>query len=349
MKLYLLRYLLFITVLAQLFSCQKDEGLALDLKSKPFEFGIIGELYPVIKDENAKSLQIVIPQDSNKAVLTAFFSGSGQSGLLNSQLIVNQKQVSNFSAPVQLTLKSSDNSSSTNWTVIVKTESEALGLGTHVSESKSLDRNYEYYQQQQGSGTFSGVNCGPAVSTMAAQWADPKFDKTVTEARNAILPKGGGWYTSNVMEYLQAAEVNSMMVSLTNFNANIRNCIDRDYLVILCLDMFYVNYNANSKQQTDKFYVSTKKGTGHYIVVKGYKLVDGKLYLEVYDPNSNGAKNPVSNELKGKNRYYLADQLKAATENWWNYAIVVAPKGNQVKLYESSLLQNGSNTPKQGG
>lgn len=333
MKLYLLRYLLFITVLAQLCSCQKDEGLVVDLKSKPFEFGINGALYPAIKDEHTKSLEIIIPQDSNKAALSAYFSGSGQAGLLNNLPISNQKQTGNFTGPVQLTVKANDGAPGTNWTIHVKSESEALGLGSVINESKSLNKNYDFYYDQGNTGTFSGVNCGPAVATMAAKWANENFSKTVVEARAAFKPKGGGWETSDVLDYLNDAGANTQLTSLINFNKNIKNAIDKNYLVILCLDMFFVKYNGNAKQQTDKFYQSVKEGTGHYILVKGYKVVDGKLYLEVYDPSSNGAKNTLTGQLKGQNRYYSADQIKTATEKWWNYAIVVADKGNKVQLY----------------
>ena len=111
-----------------------------------------------------------------------------------------------------------------------------------------------------------------------------------------------------------------------------KQCIDKKYELIICLDMYLVDYNPIKTEQTGKFYITNHKDWGHFILVKGYKIVDGKMYLEVYDPNSSGAQNPLTKQPMGKNRYYAADQIQRATQDWWKYAIVVAPKGQKVEL-----------------
>jgi hypothetical protein len=314
------------------FACSKEEQkpLAPDVE---FEFGVLGQLFPVIKNKNQRSLEIIIPQEDSKSNLKAFYTLPPKTQLwLNNSLLVDSQTTLNYSMPVRLSLIS-ENHIQQDWTVYVKTELEAYGLGAILTASKSLDRNYEFYREQKGSGLYAIENCGPAVAAMAVHWADSELNKTVLDARKSIKPQGGDWSTSDLIDYLTAAGIQSSMVYLSNVNQNVKKYIDLNYLLILCLDMHQIKYNANPIEKTNKFYQTFHSGWSHFLLVKGYRIVDGTFYLEVYDPNSYGKIHDLSHQPKGKDRYYAADQIKLATDAWWKYAIVVAPKGESVKLY----------------
>ncbi len=208
---------------------------------------------------------------------------------------------------------------------------EADGLGTHLTASKSLNKDYSYYFDQFDGSQYQGINCGPTVTTMAIKWADSTFSKLPVDARNTIPASGGWWYTSDINNYLNMNGINHVILSFTPSTADavIETSIDNNNEVILCLDMYYALYNPDPTQHTNKFYVTTAPNWGHFLLVKGYKQVDGKLYYEIYDPYTDH-ETYADNTPKGKDRYYLNSTITDATNVWWKYAIVVAPKNQQV-------------------
>jgi hypothetical protein len=104
--------------------------------------------------------------------------------------------------------------------------------------------------------------------------------------------------------------------------------VDLHQLVIIDLEMFSVRLNSDDHSHTDRFY-TTNPGLGHYIVVKGYKEVDNEMYFEVYDPNSFTVTYDDGN-LKGKDRYYRAEDLFEATKTWWPKIFIAAKKGTAI-------------------
>jgi hypothetical protein len=227
---------------------------------------------------------------------------------------------------------------------------QAYGLGTHLDAEKSLNKDYNYYFDQFDGSQYQGINCGPAVTTMAIRWADPDFSKNPVDARNVIPENGGWWYTPDIDNYLNLDNINHIIVQFNSSTANdiVKNSIDNNNLLILCLDMFYVDYNPLATQHTNKFYGTAAKDWGHFLLVKGYKQVDGKLYYEIYDPYTNH-ETYQDNSPKGKDRYYLNTNILAATNVWWKYAFIVAPKGQQVIASTKLKINSMQNIPVAGG
>lgn len=104
--------------------------------------------------------------------------------------------------------------------------------------------------------------------------------------------------------------------------SNLKSEIDAGNIVIICLDMFHVDYEKDPEHHVNKFYETNSVGWGHFLVVKGYKEIDGKVFYETYDPYS-FSRTYFTGELKGKDRYYSSTDLNTATNNWWDYAIVI--------------------------
>ncbi|WP_315070870.1 C39 family peptidase [uncultured Clostridium sp.] len=193
------------------------------------------------------------------------------------------------------------------------------GLGKNQTEYISNDRPYNWYIDQGDTGYASDNNCGPSSVTMALQWRDEDFDKTAADARDTYPKDGGWWYTDDVKNYLR---LNGAKYSENRLSEKLlKNTLSQGNIAILCIDTTYIPYNSNSEQRVGRFY--NYKG-GHFIVVKGYRVVDGKTYFETYDSNNWGERYNDDQE-KGKNRYYLSKDLMNAAAHNYNYAIVIYP------------------------
>ncbi|MFA5044535.1 MAG: C39 family peptidase [Paludibacter sp.] len=204
-----------------------------------------------------------------------------------------------------------------------KTTVERLyGLGIKVDYSQSNNDNYNWYYDQMDTGPYSSVNCGPTTVTMAIKWVQEDFTKTTLDARNTYRPSGGWWYTNDITNYLNMYSVPNYIIPVKQIDS-LQSQINSGNIIILCLDMYYIRNQGKDKWHIDKFYTASTIGWGHFIVVKGYKIVDKTVYYEVYDPYSFGKK--YSNGLiKGKDRYYRSVDLNSAVLKWWAYAIVVS-------------------------
>lgn len=201
-------------------------------------------------------------------------------------------------------------------------ELERLGLGQNESKSVHNDKHYEWYMTQTDTGEFSNINCGPASVIMALKWADRDFDKTVEDARAAYRPEGGWWFTDNIVEYLNDHENTKEFVEFTEMDPLLES-IDAGNIAILCLDASKISENIVNEEERVGLYYSPY--SGHFIVAKGYKIVDGQIFLETYDPYLGEIKyeNGVS---KGRNRYYKAEEVLDAARDWYAWAIVVEEK-----------------------
>ncbi len=191
---------------------------------------------------------------------------------------------------------------------------ELWGFELPMGEMFGYNRNYEWYIDQNNTGEWSNINCGPSCATMALMWADSTFDKTAEDARNAIRPEGEWWYTYDVENYICD---NGAYAKYYDYSSKeiLKEFIDEGGLAILCMDVSYVTHNDIMVQHVDRYYPAGED-SGHFIVVKGYKYSNGKLYYEAYDPWSIGRKYE-NGEYKGKDRYYSADDLHEAVEVWW--------------------------------
>ncbi len=196
------------------------------------------------------------------------------------------------------------------------------GLGTSQTQYVHLDRPYEWYIDQAHTGTYSSENCGPTSATMALKWADGTFAKTAEEARSTYQPDGGWWYTSDVYNYLGINNATRGYFQYAK-SADLREIIDAGCIAILCIDTTFLTHNYTASSRQGWMY---QGGGGHFIVIKGYRVVDSTLYFEAYDP-ANGDAVYADGTPKYRNRHYDATSLESAILNWWKYMIAVAPEG----------------------
>lgn len=217
---------------------------------------------------------------------------------------------------------------------------EQWGFGTVLERERSNSRQYTFYVDQRETGIHWGSNCGPATVTMGAKWSSEEFNQTAIDARGTYLPNGDWWSTKNIRDYLDLYEIpfvqipKEIIVDAVDLYDDdetfLLREIDGGNSAILCIDMDdqsvnkHFTYNPEPKERVDKFY-SNGDGSGHFILVTGYKIVDEITFLEVHDPNS-ARKVYLDGELKGSYRYYRFSEVASAMDEWWAHAIIIEPK-----------------------
>ncbi len=211
------------------------------------------------------------------------------------------------------------------------TEERLFGLGVNLKYAHCNNVNYDWYLDQMNTGIYSYVNCGPTSVTMALKWVDSDFDKTGEDARNTYRSSGGWWYTDDIINYLNRYSANNFTINITHIDS-VKSQIDIGNIAILCLDMYYIRFQSIPSWHIDKFYPTSNKGWGHFIIIKGYKVVDHITYYEVYDPFSMGDRYS-DHTLKGMDRYYRSEDLNRAVLYWWKYAIIVTKSSSKSAIF----------------
>ena len=278
-----------------------------------------------------------------------FTLSNGCKATVNSQEQISGVSKNNYNAPFVYVLTANGNSSV--WTVNATNNSysQGWGLGGFVDTANSSNRIYPWYFDQLTTGFDSLDNCGPTVVTMACKWTDSAFSKTPEDARKAYEPSGGWWSTQDIYSYLLDNNVTCAIVNLPatveDTKEFLKKQIDVHQIVILNIDMNYIRQSTSDDYHVDKFY-STTPNWGHFFIVKGYKVVDGEIFFEIYDPNSWGQRYP-DGSFKGEDRYYRAEDVFGAASIWWQFAYIIAKKGKT--LINKAIPFNIKNLPVQYG
>jgi hypothetical protein len=215
--------------------------------------------------------------------------------------------------------------------------------------SLSNNRTYEWYMDQKETGQFNNVNCGPTATTMTIKWADATCTLSPEMGRQKYRSEGGWWYTTDIIDYLDDNNIPNHLIALPKSILRTSDAIIEELklenIVILCVDMYYIRFESDKTKRVDKFYKTSTKDWGHFLVVKGYKIEGGETYFEVYDPNSWGSKY-ADTTLKGKDRFYRDEDIFKATNIWWQYAIVISEKDAPAASQRSSSPAYKSSTYK---
>lgn len=196
--------------------------------------------------------------------------------------------------------------------------SEAWGLGTTVTKYVTNDREYEWYVDQYNTGEFWYENCGPTSVEMAGRYYDPNFSHTAAEARSLYRPEGGWWFDTDISASLTTFGV--LYTTITIYHTTVlTKALNNGNVVLVNPTMELVNSEEDPAHRTGLYYLP---GTGHYLIVKGYVVVDGQTFFEVYDPWSVDERYD-DGTLKGKDRYYDAKSFLNAIMKWYTkgYAI----------------------------
>jgi hypothetical protein len=311
-------------------ACSKND------ESDILEYLIVNQQADVEIDGLKREVNLTFPETTlnGRAMVAQFTLSEGAMAYVNNVDQISGKTSNDYDLPFYYDIVAENEKDASRWKVSAANNAFTLswGLGGFQQQSQANNRSYEWYIDQFGTGQHSGNNCGPASTTMSARWSFPAFSKTTADARAAYRPEGGWWYTNDINMYLTDNNIPHSVISLSSERTGteqiIKTRLSEGYILILCLDMFYVRNEADSKLRVDKFYTAASVGWGHFIVLKGYREVNDKVYFEVYDPYCNSLKYS-DGTLKGKDRYYRSEDIFSATSKWWNYAIVISQAGDR--------------------
>lgn len=183
-------------------------------------------------------------------------------------------------------------------------------------------RDYDWYIDQKETGEYSENNCGPSSAVMTYYFQKGYDEKITAEsARNTRVNDGGWWFTSDVDNYLKDMGVKHSRKFYKNPDSLLKP-IKEGKIAIICIDSSTLRYNPDSNSRFNKYYTG---GGGHFIVVNGYKVVDGRLYYVVNDPNSWGMKY-ADGTYMGLDRYYDAIDIDKTIRDWSKEFFVIDNK-----------------------
>lgn len=198
------------------------------------------------------------------------------------------------------------------------------GMGTRVTKSVSNDRSYEWYVDQWSTGRNAALNCGPSSMAMVAKWLDEDTTINTEDIADKYIPDEAiynGVHTLTLAMWLDEYGINSRWLDGVSEEALIKE-LDEGNIIIVGLDTKYLTYNSNNKQRVGEYFcIDPSKNTYHYVIAKGYKVVDDKLYFETYDPGSYYILYE-DGKLIGKDRYYLGSEFIEAANMYFPDVLV---------------------------
>nr|MDE7074463.1 hypothetical protein [Odoribacter sp.] len=235
------------------------------------------------------------------------------------------------------TLTSADGKSD-RWYVNVTNNdyTASYGLGNFLTYSCSNNGKGDFYRQQQHTGEYSDVNCGPACAVMAALFIDPSYSGTIEEARQERPrnPKGGtSWYDNMISGYLYDHGIRTywweFVTDKWDVNHAIEQCcteLDWGAIAICCLDIYKVKEQVfqDKGYHTNKYYHTNNQESGHFLIVKGYCIVNGEIWFEVHDPWGLDMSYEDGSPM-GANRYYRAIEVFTSALDWNNRWVLFVP------------------------
>jgi len=163
------------------------------------------------------------------------------------------------------------------------------------------------------------MNCGPTSIEMAMRWLNEEPSITAEEIRNKYLVNENSGMTINEIAHCLTDNhvTNRFLPDVTE--DKLKNELKAGNIIIVGMSMGYISYNMTNEEKVGRF---IDRNFFHNIVIKGYKVVDDKLYFETYDPGSLNHKY-IDGTPIGKDRYYLAKELVKATVFYTDWMVVV--------------------------
>ncbi|MDW8803154.1 SH3 domain-containing protein [Clostridium sp. A1-XYC3] len=187
----------------------------------------------------------------------------------------------------------------------IKSKAASLGLGNNETESVSNNKNFDWYIGQNDTGKYSAINSGPAAVAMAIKWTNPSQDKSVAYIRDTYESNVLAWNMNNIASSLK--DSNIKYSSCDNISEDeLKKQLKSGNILIVNLNPQYINYNDSSESRVGRFHIVD--GSAYTVIIKGYKVVDGKTYFEIYD-SFNINSNYLDGSPKGKNNYYPANEV----------------------------------------
>ncbi|MFZ5941117.1 MAG: hypothetical protein ACOYXB_11145 [Bacteroidota bacterium] len=309
--------------LLSLFSCKNHEAALLS-------FSLPGQEALIEINSDSLTVGVKFPDQTVSAsdLCVEFLLSEGARAYVNQVAQISGVSRNDFETPFTFTVISENDDFETEWKISSSNNDYSLswGLGGFIKEERALNRPYEWYIDQSLTGAYGDWNCAPSCIAMAMHWQDENFSATVEDLRTMMGLYHRGWYLSEIDSCLERLGAMHEILELSDYRKETTGMLldelKRGNLLLMAIDIYYLRENENPQERTGRYYDVIELGTGHCILLKGYKTVDGKVYFEAYDPigydytYDNGS-------YKGKDRYYSSDEIYTAAFASWKCAFVI--------------------------
>ena len=334
----IIEYLFLLVAGTTFFACQSDDNGNTGLSGTDIIAFSISGYESANAEINATNhtiyLQLPANVTSGSGLCPLFSLSEGATASIRDEEQISGSTTVNFNRVVTYTI-TAENGTETDWKVSVTNNDYTIdwGLGHFLADEYAENGAAPdgFYLQQHNTGDYSNDNCGPACAVMAARWAtNSSYSGTVEMARNEIehssVDNGVAWFPQDILRYLSSHDFNASLRQLPTIENQFVDFVTEElqngHLLIICLNMSYVTLDNSGRDnnRVNKFYPGE---IGHFLVVKGYKIVDGVVWIEVNDPWGLDLKY-ADGTYKGNNRYYRAGELSMATANHQTNAVVIS-------------------------
>ena len=187
------------------------------------------------------------------------------------------------------------------------------------------DRNFDWYINQLGTGVDEYINCGPASAVMAALWySHGEFAVSVEETRNSIPAiLNQHWFYTDIAAFLHYYGV----------DITIANLVTPKYLISWLNEgrILIVNIRAGDISHGDRdsgigrFY---SFNGGHFVILKGFYVVDNVGYFQVYDPFTMFDFYDDGYPM-GKDRLFRVDEVASSVDSWGGGQVIIVNNPGQ--------------------
>lgn len=330
-------------ILGLSFSACSDDDAPGAGEAKFINYAIRGYNEKAVIDADRHTVYLRLPDTvtNGEGMCPEFEVSPGAILTMNQEEQRSGARTMDFSQVQLYTLTSANGQRNDRWYVNVTNNdyTAAYGIGNFLTYSHSNNGRGDFYRQQQHTGEYSDVNCGPACGVMAALFVDPSFEGTVEEARRErpTNADGGTWWYDNTAEaYLYDHGIRSYWWNFGGWDKGdilSQVCIELDWgaIALCCLDISWITEQRFSDKgyHADKFYHTNGWDAGHFIILKGYCVVNGQVWFEVHDPWGIDMVYADGTPM-GANRYYRADEV-IGSNLYWNrgWMLFVPPHDKQ--------------------
>lgn len=336
-------------------ACKENDEPRVPQETAFTEFSIKGLAEKAVIDKQARTVYIRVPETVTNAdsLVPEFKVSPGAIASINNVEQVSGQSWQNFNDMVIYTVKNPATGDKQRWYVTVTNNDFTAqnGMGNFLTDSYSDNGVGNFYVPQFNTGAFSQVNCGPAVTLMALRWIDPTYAGTVEEIRTEVpVNQYTGtelWYPNDVHDYIARQfngknqnshqikwrHQNGVWVGWYGFTGDTWGQDDyfvrwsKFHLVRGSILILSINSSVITEQlKLDKGYRANKHytgGSGHFILIKGYKEVNGKLWYEVHDPWDLEMKRDDGSFVAASRYYKAEDIVKFKQHN--NRVVILSP------------------------
>ena len=198
------------------------------------------------------SVNITFPETFHEANLLAahFLLSEGALASVNGVIQVSGQTKNNYELPFSYTVGAENKKHILEWKIsaVNNPHTFSWGLGRFQESTRSNNKDYEWYLDQNNTGVHSYNNCGPASTTMAAKWSNQTFSKTPVDARAAYRPEGGWWYTSDIDKYLKDNTIPHFFIGLSSTFTGTQEIIPANWMKGISLFFAWICIMSEPKE-----------------------------------------------------------------------------------------------------